>query len=638
MRRLGIQQQYPQHQPPPPPYSICTIQTILTIILVHTMICMIGSKSIGSCYATVTGVNAFVTTITTAASKHTIATTGINRRRRVETCFAVASMRRDNLSPYSTFQKPNTGTSSSWFWAQQRNLSLSSSSYYYDGTSHRKKRKNAKDIIYTTTNMVNIISSPQSVTAKKVSSLLKQKKRREQLQQVVVEGPRIVFDLYRNVHTRKYISRVLMDIDLFEEYSEYFQQLHVNFPPMQDSIDENHDDNDNHDTTASSTNSDTNSEAAQPEVIQSSTTTTESPLNDVNGDKTTMTKKHRTIIFHPTDREVFKECCTDTVTNQGIVAICDIPQHLPLSSKKQMPDTNQQHRYHDMYLVCDAIQDPGNMGTLIRSAVACGVTAIYVLPNACDVWNPKAIRSAMGATFTIPIIEMNHWDDCYRELRRIGCTSSTIYAATMLDGDESDGTKKNPPPAFNVAQELKNITKYTSDSHNSSSMSSSSSNSTNTSPPSVTKSTAHYDVDWIGASLLRPNEELHSDVSTTVDTTPKAQDETGTIIRRKKKRIPTASALIIGSEGNGLTENIRTAIEKARIRTVYVPMMNMATSPLDPNTKHVTPIVESLNAAICGSIILFEYLRQKNTAPAVLQTSSTKNNNNNNNNSSNVES
>jgi tRNA G18 (ribose-2'-O)-methylase SpoU len=574
----------------------------MMIRMTNVVSLMGGGRS--RCGILVVGVKAYVTS--NAQSTTSIAPPASRRRRQMGTDFSFISVRKCRLLPFSTVQH-----SSSTRCGTQRNLS---SSYSYDGggVSNKKKKKDNTGIIYTKTNTMNIISSPESVTAKKIHALLKHKKRREQLQQVVVEGPRIVFDMYRNVHTRQYINRILIDLDLFEEYSEFLQELHNKFPPLP--LD--HDTNDENHTNDSSTNNETNAAPTNEEC-----TTKQSSSNDHERDKSTSSskKKYRTIAFHPTYRDVFKACCSDTVTNQGIVAICDIPQHAPLSStrpkEQRITVVNDNdaapNRFHEMYLVCDAIQDPGNMGTLIRSAVACGVTAIYILPNACDVWNPKAIRSAMGATFTIPIIEMKHWDDCYRELLHIGCTSSTIYAATMLDTDDGEGTKKNPPPAFNIAHEMKNLTKYTNDTHSGSNISS----------MGTTKSTAHYDVDWIGASLLRPKEAMNTDISPT-DTTPNAPEETSpTKTKKKSRRRPTASALIIGSEGNGLTRNIRSAIEKERIQTVYVPMvMTTAATSLDPNATnhpmmHATPIVESLNAAICGSIILFEYLRQKNTHP-----------------------
>lgn len=57
-------------------------------------------------------------------------------------------------------------------------------------------------------------------------------------------------------------------------------------------------------------------------------------------------------------------------------------------------------------LVIDGVQDPGNVGTLIRTAHALGAAATVVLRGTADVLNPKALRSAMGATFRHPVVPM----------------------------------------------------------------------------------------------------------------------------------------------------------------------------------------------------------------------------------------
>ena len=490
--------------------------------------------SSGSVKAFVTTTTAFSTMTIGSETKRNSANTNTRwtgtRRRTIQVPF---------YSDGSVFQKAIVGATSS---LNHRNLSSSLSN-----SSNGKP-----EIVYDKTNMKNLIKSSDSLTAKKVQALLKLRKRREQLQQVVVEGPRIILDLYRNVHTRPYIERVLIDVDQFEQYAEYFQQLHDQFPSIRSSDDDNSCNHKKHDGTDNS------------ERDNESTT---KPTIDSKGDTTI--QRDRSVLFIPTYRDVLKHCCTDTVNHQGIVAICDIPKHLPLASDR---------RYHDMYLVCDAIQDPGNIGTLIRSAVACGVKAIFLLPNACDVWNPKAIRSAMGATFSIPIFEMDDWNDCYQKLLHIGCTSTTIYAATMLDSDD-DVSSRVSDQAVVVGQEVQKP-----------------------------RSMAHYDVDWIGTSLRRP---LEVDDSSTTDASESAST-------RGMHRQSTASALIIGSEGNGLTGSIRDAIDKDQIQTVYVPMMT-TTSP----NENKTPAVESLNAAICGSIILFEYLRQKHTHARTIPTDTT---------------
>jgi TrmH family RNA methyltransferase len=61
-------------------------------------------------------------------------------------------------------------------------------------------------------------------------------------------------------------------------------------------------------------------------------------------------------------------------------------------------------------IVLDGINDPGNMGTLLRTALALGWDMAYVLENSCDPYNEKALRAARGATFRLPIL-IGNWKE-----------------------------------------------------------------------------------------------------------------------------------------------------------------------------------------------------------------------------------
>ncbi|HHY99389.1 MAG TPA: RNA methyltransferase [Firmicutes bacterium] len=87
----------------------------------------------------------------------------------------------------------------------------------------------------------------------------------------------------------------------------------------------------------------------------------------------------------------------DTVTSQGILAVARITMQdaetLIGCSIGELP----------LILVCDEIKDPGNLGTILRSAWGFGVSLV-VLPEGCvDLYNPKVVRSAMGAIFHVPV-------------------------------------------------------------------------------------------------------------------------------------------------------------------------------------------------------------------------------------------
>lgn len=76
--------------------------------------------------------------------------------------------------------------------------------------------------------------------------------------------------------------------------------------------------------------------------------------------------------------------------SEGVVAELAVPAAQPLDLFSKI-------------VVLDRIQDPGNLGAIIRSALALGWEGIYLLPGCCDPFNDKALRAAMGATFCLPI-------------------------------------------------------------------------------------------------------------------------------------------------------------------------------------------------------------------------------------------
>lgn len=86
---------------------------------------------------------------------------------------------------------------------------------------------------------------------------------------------------------------------------------------------------------------------------------------------------------------------SDTETQQGIVAVARAP-------RAELPQLKLPERC--VVLVLDAIQDPGNLGTLIRTADAFATVCVIALPGTVDYWNPKVVRAAAGATFHLPLI------------------------------------------------------------------------------------------------------------------------------------------------------------------------------------------------------------------------------------------
>ena len=83
-------------------------------------------------------------------------------------------------------------------------------------------------------------------------------------------------------------------------------------------------------------------------------------------------------------------------------------------------------------LILDAVQDPGNFGTLVRTAEALGAAGVIALPGTVDPWNAKSVRAAMGSSFRLPIVQ-SAWDEAAPWLaeRGIAVIASVVGAAPL---------------------------------------------------------------------------------------------------------------------------------------------------------------------------------------------------------------
>lgn len=121
---------------------------------------------------------------------------------------------------------------------------------------------------------------------------------------------------------------------------------------------------------------------------------------------------------------------SDTEAPQGIYAVC------------RQADMEATLTEQKTFLLIDAVQDPGNLGTMIRTADAAGIDAVIVGHGSVDIFNAKVLRSAQGSHFHLPIIrgDLNDW------VERLQKNKIPVYGTALENA--SVYTETNPTDRF----------------------------------------------------------------------------------------------------------------------------------------------------------------------------------------------
>lgn len=115
---------------------------------------------------------------------------------------------------------------------------------------------------------------------------------------------------------------------------------------------------------------------------------------------------------------------SDTKTPQGILCIVEQKKY----DIEELLNIENPH-----FMVLDNLQDPGNLGTIVRTAEGAGVDAIFLSKGSVDIYNPKTIRSTMGSIYRMPVVYVDDLLELLNVFRKKGIKS---YAA-HLDGKKS---------------------------------------------------------------------------------------------------------------------------------------------------------------------------------------------------------
>jgi RNA methyltransferase, TrmH family len=110
---------------------------------------------------------------------------------------------------------------------------------------------------------------------------------------------------------------------------------------------------------------------------------------------------------------------------QGVAALVEAPQFTVQAMFSGAPGP------HPLVVIAAGLQDPGNLGTLVRSAEAFGASGMILLPGTVSLWNAKTLRASSGSAFRLPVVSLTD-HDALNALRAHGVR---ILAAVARDGD-----------------------------------------------------------------------------------------------------------------------------------------------------------------------------------------------------------
>ena len=147
------------------------------------------------------------------------------------------------------------------------------------------------------------------------------------------------------------------------------------------------------------------------------------------------------------NKKIF-DTLTDVVAPQGILAVVE-----------KKGNDNKILFEDDIILALDGIQDPGNLGTILRTADSINLKQIIVTKNTADVYNPKVVRSTMGAIFRVKVIEAEKLAKTLKEIKK----NKYKVVVTSLDTENSIYDLDYKKKVIVIGNEANGVTKEVQD-------------------------------------------------------------------------------------------------------------------------------------------------------------------------------
>ena len=151
------------------------------------------------------------------------------------------------------------------------------------------------------------------------------------------------------------------------------------------------------------------------------------------------------LVIETVSDEIFRNL-SDTQSPQGVMAVVS-QQHYRLE------DLFGQ-RTEPLLLILENLQDPGNLGTIIRTAEGAGVTGILMSRGTADLYNPKVTRSTMGSIFRVPFL---YTDDLPGMIGKVKQAGVTVCAAHLQGRHTYDGEDYTRGTAFLIGNESRGL-------------------------------------------------------------------------------------------------------------------------------------------------------------------------------------
>ena len=140
---------------------------------------------------------------------------------------------------------------------------------------------------------------------------------------------------------------------------------------------------------------------------------------------------------------------SDTKTPQGIMAV--VKQ--PLYQIEEIISTE-----NPLLLILEDLQDPGNLGTIMRTAEGAGVTGVIMTKGCVDIYNPKVIRSTMGSIYRMPFVYLENeeeFEGLFRQLQERGIVT---FGAALMESKDYDLYSYEKGTAFLIGNEGNGLT------------------------------------------------------------------------------------------------------------------------------------------------------------------------------------